>query len=228
MNEFNRETLLDLYWRSHPRFNFLKNCPANAAFLDIGAGSGGLAYWKEWQEPNRSDLRMFGIDLSRGEHADLYERFDAMNLDTAPLPQEKAFFDAVYSTHVLEHLHHPQQVLDEIVRVLKPGGLCYLEFPNHNTLTLPTMKEYEQKGYKTTTMNFYDDKTHLRPYNHDEVEQMLNSDVQVLSDGTIQAPYLAKVMTEWGFEHQDQEITTYGLWLQTEWSDYICFRKLAK
>lgn len=223
--ELERDTLLNLYWRGHPRFRFFKNCPIESKFLDIGAGAGGLAFWKSWFEPERLDIKMYGVDLACGEHAGLYERFDALNLDNDPLPHSDGFFDVVYSTHVLEHLQRPEKVLNEILRVLRPGGLCYLEVPNHNTLTLPTRAEYKLKGYKTSTINFHDDLTHLRPYSHGEIIKMLENKAQILESGTIQAPYLAKVLTEWGFKNEDQEITTYGLWLQTEWSDYVCFRK---
>jgi len=48
----------------------------------------------------------------------------------ASLPFPDNTFDIVDSVQVLEHVHQPQLYLDEIVRVLKPGGMCYLEFPN--------------------------------------------------------------------------------------------------
>lgn len=228
MSDHKRDKLLDLYWRAHPRFQFFKNCLADARFLDIGAGEGGLAFWKEWHQPERPDIKMYGVDLfppSGDGGATLYERFDALNLDESPLPFEDGFLDIVYSTHVLEHLHQPKKVIDEILRVLKPGGMCYLEVPNHNTLTLPTKAEYAQKGYQTTIMNFYDDRTHVRPYSCNEMVALLGEGAQILECGTIQMPYLADLLTEYGLKHDDQEITTYGLWLKTEWSDYVCFRK---
>lgn len=218
---YSRDQLIKMYWSGHPRFRFVKGCPENARFLDIGAGSGGLAFWKAWAVPKRADLKFYGIDLSVGEHADLYERFDGLNLDESAFPYEDNFFDAIYSTHVLEHLRRPQAVLKEMCRVLKPGGMCYIEVPNHNTVNVPSMNEFKEQGFVTTTMNFYDDKTHLTPYSNDELKELLGSNVKVLESGTIQNPYLAEMLISYGYQRCDQEITTYGLWLKTLWSDYV-------
>ncbi len=37
-----------------------------------------------------------------------------------------AYFDAIIATEVLEHLYDPQRAIDEIHRLLKPGGVCIL------------------------------------------------------------------------------------------------------
>ena len=42
------------------------------------------------------------------------------------LPFNTNTFDIVLSTQVLEHLEHPQQAIDEMYRVLKPGGKIIL------------------------------------------------------------------------------------------------------
>lgn len=41
-----------------------------------------------------------------------------------------AEFDLVVLWHVLEHLHHPREVLAEVQRILKPGGRLLLAAPN--------------------------------------------------------------------------------------------------
>ena len=43
--------------------------------------------------------------------------------DVRTLPYDDGAFDLVMSAHVLEHLPDPSVALDEMVRVLKPGGL---------------------------------------------------------------------------------------------------------
>jgi hypothetical protein len=40
------QDLVELFWRVHPRFQFLKSLPWGWNLLDIGAGNGGLAHWK--------------------------------------------------------------------------------------------------------------------------------------------------------------------------------------
>lgn len=45
------------------------------------------------------------------------------------------YFDIVIATEVLEHLYEPQRAVNEIYRVLKPGGVCILStrfiYPYH-------------------------------------------------------------------------------------------------
>lgn len=45
------------------------------------------------------------------------------------LPFESEQFDGVFCIAVLEHTKYPWQVVPEIVRVLKPGGLIYIDWP---------------------------------------------------------------------------------------------------
>ncbi len=56
-----------------------------------------------------------------------------MHLSSAPvtLPFESASFDAVLSLGVLEHVAHTGESLDELRRVLEPGGTLYVfKLPN--------------------------------------------------------------------------------------------------
>jgi SAM-dependent methyltransferase len=44
---------------------------------------------------------------------------------------EAASFDACCAWHVIEHLHDPRQVLQEVARILRPGGELLLSLPNY-------------------------------------------------------------------------------------------------
>ena len=62
---------------------------------------------------------------------------EGLRVYTQPLEEchfAEQYFDAVILWHVLEHLDHPQTTLAMISRVLKPGGLLYLEVPNLTSL----------------------------------------------------------------------------------------------
>lgn len=100
---------------------FLKQHTTRERTLDVGGGSG--PYKKYF--PNR-----VCIDAEAGEGVDFVG--DAHDLSRF----KDGEFSCVLCTEVLEHLHTPQKALDEIHRVLKPGGTLILTtrfiFPLHN------------------------------------------------------------------------------------------------
>jgi SAM-dependent methyltransferase len=53
-------------------------------------------------------------------------RLDVRRMDAVKMNFPDASFDFVYSCSTFEHLPEPGKVIDEVVRVLKPGGGCYL------------------------------------------------------------------------------------------------------
>ncbi len=64
-------------------------------------------------------VREIGVDIR--PHPAAHARGDAHRL-----PFADDSFDAVVSMEVLEHLHSPERVVDEVQRVLKPGGRLVL------------------------------------------------------------------------------------------------------
>ena len=55
----------------------------------------------------------------------------ALNIETEPLEYPNSFFDLVVFQEVIEHLHNsPKLALDEMKRVLKPGGYLIVSTPN--------------------------------------------------------------------------------------------------
>ncbi len=72
--------------------------------------------------PTRLQTDVLNIDLFPFDGVDILTRAEA-------LPFSENTFDAVCSDEVLEHVNDAQQVVQEIVRVTKIGGLIYLGVP---------------------------------------------------------------------------------------------------
>jgi len=66
-----------------------------------------------------------GIDKSVNSSADI-----VWDLECFPWPIESASFDVVICKHVLEHLRDVVMVIEEIYRILKPGGSLIIEIPH--------------------------------------------------------------------------------------------------
>lgn len=95
--------------------------------LDLGCGTGSLLR----QLARRfNDLHGVGLDLSEHMVLQACKRNHAARLSFVQgnaelLPFTAAQFDAVFSTFSFQHYLHPEQVLQEVRRVLRPGGYFY-------------------------------------------------------------------------------------------------------
>ncbi|HSN55407.1 MAG TPA: class I SAM-dependent methyltransferase, partial [Candidatus Sulfomarinibacteraceae bacterium] len=104
--------------------------PTRARVLDIGCSTGILTrhYANFFGE-------VVGVDIDDGavEWAQVNRTADNIEYrvgDSLELPFADGEFDLVTCTHIYEHVPDPQRMLDEIFRVLRPGGLCYFAAEN--------------------------------------------------------------------------------------------------
>lgn len=154
---------------------FLATIPPNGRVLDVGSSVG--ARIKRLRE-TRPDLQLIASDLQ--DFAALYppevqfRQFDA----TGRFPFGDEEFDAVVSTHLFEHLPPDKvdSVVNEIQRVLKPGGRVYLETPGVRSLFYPSIKiGRKHAGMSAGPSNFFDDRTHIRPYTLQSLYKLFTS-----------------------------------------------------
>jgi ubiquinone/menaquinone biosynthesis C-methylase UbiE len=104
--------------------------PGESRLLDIGCSTGILTrhYAEFFGEVVGIDIDDGAIEWARKNRAAeniRYEVGDSMNL-----PFADCDFDIVTCTHIYEHVPQAQTMLDEIHRVLRPGGICYLAAEN--------------------------------------------------------------------------------------------------
>lgn len=109
----------------------LRELPQGASLLDVGAGelrfkraSAHLLYTA--QDFGRYDGRGDARGLQTGT-------FDQTGIDILSditnIPRPSASFDAILCTEVLEHVPDPLSALDELARLLRPGGRLILTMP---------------------------------------------------------------------------------------------------
>ena len=127
------------------------------------------------------------------------------------LPYPDNTFDAVISSNVIEHVQNPEQVIDESLRILKPGGILQFIIPNYGSwweghygvLWLPNMPLWLGKLYVRLygrDPSFLDT---LRFINHSWLNRILNKHqdhIEILS---------------WGQELWEERVRTLAF---SEWS----------
>lgn len=142
------------YWDVYSKAEFFRSLPENPRVLDVGCGNDSPAYYKRM----RPDCYYVGLDIGDykqsvdpGKIANEYiltspEGF-AATIESLP-----SVFDAVVSTHNIEHCNEPERTLDAMLHALRPGGRLLLIFPSEASVRFPRRRQ---------TLNFHDDPTHV-------------------------------------------------------------------
>ena len=100
--------------------------PREKAFLDVGCATGALV-----GSMAERGWRAVGVELNEGAARYGKER-RGVDIRTGTL-EDAAFpdgsFDLVHSSHFIEHVAEPGAYLEEVARILKPGGWCVTVTP---------------------------------------------------------------------------------------------------
>lgn len=225
---YKRDDLIKLYWQYHPRFTCVKIAsPIKGRLLDVGGGSGGMTFWKEYLQPFRTDLAMCAVDLQKGEFFDRYEKYAIINLDKDELPFENESFDCIILSHLIEHIQDWRLLFQKFNKVLRKGGVVYIETPSKHTVDLPSKTHYVDKGLLCTTINFYDDNTHVAPTDLDEAAAYANTiNMITLEKGYVRNIHFEDLLLSYGLKHKDGEASQYGLWSKLMFSSYLILQKM--
>jgi SAM-dependent methyltransferase len=102
-------------------------CPGRPArVIDVGCGGGALLERMQafgW-EVEGVEVDATAVQAARARGVKVAQG----TLEQQVLPSDH--FDAVHSSHVLEHLHDPLALLREACRILRPGGTLIVATPN--------------------------------------------------------------------------------------------------
>jgi len=99
----------------------IRELPPTAKILEVGGGSG-------WQARMLADqgYDVVSIDIASSHYLE-QTVFPVQIYDGRHIPFEDATFDVVFTSNVLEHIGHLDELQREFARVLKPGGIgCHI------------------------------------------------------------------------------------------------------
>lgn len=146
--------------------------------LDVGCSTGD--YLRALEAHNRQAI---GCDLLRDlawTNEQVLLQADALKLPFAP-----ESFDGAYAFEVLEHLHHPEQALQELHRVVR----------NNIVVSVPLCSEPEI--FKLAGLSYYHwtDRTHVQFFSQEEIcGAVENSGFQVIRTASINPTVPEKIL----------------------------------
>mmetsp|Transcript_14033 Transcript_14033/g.37204 ORF Transcript_14033/g.37204 Transcript_14033/m.37204 type:complete len:302 (-) Transcript_14033:286-1191(-) len=132
-----------------------QHADADVRVLDVGC-SGGSDLRK--MANLRPTARLYGIDMM-GAVVELAKELgpataDYRSGDVHALPYQDDFFDAVYCQRLLIHSKQLERALKEIIRVLRPGGVCVMAEGDLKANCLHSDDERLQKVDQVTWASF--------------------------------------------------------------------------
>lgn len=93
-----------------------------ALVLDVGGGPG---YFADAFTQAGASYYSVDVDSDLADETGRRRRVVGSGMD---LPFRTDAFDVVYSSNVLEHVARPWAVAEEMLRVLKPGGIAFISY----------------------------------------------------------------------------------------------------
>jgi 2-polyprenyl-6-hydroxyphenyl methylase/3-demethylubiquinone-9 3-methyltransferase len=155
--------------------------PSQVHCLDVGCGAGFLS--------NRLAAEGFsvtGLDLSEeslkvARKHDSTQKAQYVSGDAYKLPFADQSFDVVTAMDFLEHVDNPLQSIQEISRVLKPGGLFFFHTFNRNWLAKLVIIKLVEKLVKNTPKNMHVIELFITPK---ELTEMCTKENLIVKDMT--------------------------------------------
>jgi len=108
------------------RYRHIPKISSDASVLDVGFGDGSFL-----ERAANAGWTVTGVDSDLVTvHAAKKRGLNVLHGGIETLDDMSSHFDVITLSHVIEHVHDPRAVLRRAYRLLKPGGIIWLETPN--------------------------------------------------------------------------------------------------
>lgn len=107
---------------------------SGGSWLDVGGGIGTFLHRVKRENP-AFDCCLNEWNLQSARFAEEFYGLTVLQTTAEEIFQRGRRFDVVTSLAVVEHCTHPRDFVGQLVRLLKPGGLLFLNVPNFTRLS---------------------------------------------------------------------------------------------
>lgn len=101
---------------------------------------------------------------------DLYSPLADVKADICDLPFGENSYDLIFCNHVLEHIPNDRKAMQELYRVLKPGGMAILQIPQD--LSRATTFEDDTITDREERAKIFGQYDHVRIYGRDYFDKL--------------------------------------------------------
>lgn len=139
---------LEMRIRARKIFSFLPKKIINEKILDAGCGPGIYSFTLL-----KKGFQVYSIDINKDKLDFLRKNSTKLNISEGDLTNLKFndnFFDYILCSDVIEHIKKDDIAVEELSRVLKPGGTLILTIPAYSKKNIKDYKRFghERIGYK--------------------------------------------------------------------------------
>ncbi len=131
--------------------------------LDVGCGAGFLTNELAGYGHKVTGIDLSGDSLRVARNHDHTHTVDYREADAFALPFHENSFDVVTCMDFLEHVHSPGLCIQEISRVLKPGGLFFFHTFNRNLVSWVLVIKGVEWLVKNTPKNMHVIELFIKP-----------------------------------------------------------------
>lgn len=161
-------------------YNSILDCiegylPGRGRLLDYACAAGHFM-----EQASKRGWEAYGLDIAPWTRI-AAERRGVANVSIGTLDEisfPDKYFDFVNAAQVFEHLPNPKKDLAEICRILRPGGVLYIDVPNYRTLPIIFNKDDFMLNDPPQHINYFTAKTVHRLLSTPDLEI-----VKVYADG---------------------------------------------
>lgn len=112
---------------SEPISSLIINAPPKGLFLDVGCGE------CEYTNVLRSESRkIISLDMQKPQVPLINDNIFTLG-SVESLPFKENSFDFIFCLSVIQFIKDDRAAIEEIFRILKPGGILYLTIPTRNS-----------------------------------------------------------------------------------------------
>jgi 2-polyprenyl-3-methyl-5-hydroxy-6-metoxy-1,4-benzoquinol methylase len=144
-------------------------------YLDVGCGIGYFPLVMKYlgMEPHGVEPAAFDQELSK------YYSLNILNSTLEDAKYENDYFDVISLNHVLEHVPNPSVTIEELYRILKPGGYLIIAVPLKDSLASKIFGKFWAQLDTPRHLHLFSTeilKQYARKYNFDIMKIRYNSE----------------------------------------------------